>query len=404
LQLLMHTSTGSQFKGPFEPISLSVNLAGFAFNGVLMGIYGPILANVGIRFTVDLPTAGSLVGIHFLGALIGALAFWKLQYRRSPRILLRLTYAALAIGLTSVVVASSFTLFSLLCVGVLFAGVGFGGLDYGLSQIFATGYGSRKTGMLNLLHGSFGLGTALGPLILGFVGIARYPGVFVVGALIATTGIFFSGRGDVSRASLAEARKTRISRSASPLLSVSTSLFVLIYILHIAVQGSIGTWEPTQLEALGYPPGSASLWTAGFWFGIAASRLALAFGRLTVSPGRIVYSCCAATCIIALLTLVVPVLPLTYMIFGFFIGPIFPVGLSWLSDRLREPDDGIAAVVIISMVGGIVFPPLLGVAIYEEGIGIMPAALVGLSIIATGTAWMLQEKRIPCAGADCSKQ
>jgi MFS transporter, FHS family, glucose/mannose:H+ symporter len=397
-------SRGSRFRGPFDPISLRVNLAGFAFNGVLMGVYGPILANVGIRFNVDLPTAGSLVGIHFLGALVGALGFWKLQYRRSPCTLLRLTYVALAVGLTSVVVASSFALFSLLCIGVLFAGVGFGGLDYGLSQSFPTGYGSRKTGKLNLLHGTFGLGTALGPLILGFVGIARYPGVFVVGALIATAGIFLSARGDINRTPLAEAKRTRMNRSGAPLLSISTSLFVFIYILHIAVQGSIGTWEPTQLEALGYPPGSASLWTGGFWFGIAASRLALACGRLTVSPGRIVYGCCAATCITALFTLVAPVLPLTYMIFGFFIGPIFPVGLSWLSDRLREPDDGIAAVVVVSMVGGVIFPPLLGVAIYENGIGILPAALAGLSIIATGTAWMLQEKRVPSADADCSKQ
>jgi MFS transporter, FHS family, glucose/mannose:H+ symporter len=391
LESSSYTSTGSRSKRPFDSVSLTVNLAGFAFNGVLMGVYGPILANVGNRFGVDLPTAGSLVGIHFLGALVGALAFWRLQYTRSPRLLLRCTYVALALGLTSVVLASSVALFSLLCIGILFAGMGFGGLDYGLSQIFAAGYGDRKTGMLNLLHGFFGLGTALGPLILGFVGADRYPGVFVAGALIATTGVFFSSRGDVNRPPLARTRET-VNQSAAPLLSVTTSLFVVIYILHIAVQGSIGTWEPTQLEAIGYPSGSASLWTAGFWLGIAASRLTLALWQPKILPGRIVYCCCATTCILAALTFFAPVLPLTYVIFGYFIGPIFPVGLSWLSDRLRNPDGGIACVVVISMVGGIIFPPLLGVAIFAMGISAMPAALLGLSVISATTAKILQEK------------
>jgi MFS transporter, FHS family, glucose/mannose:H+ symporter len=121
-------------------------------------------------------------------------------------------------------------------------------------------------------------------------------------------------------------------------------------------------------------------------------------------PGRIVYCCCATTCILAALTFFAPVLPLTYVIFGYFIGPIFPVGLSWLSDRLRNPDDGIACVVVISMVGGIIFPPLLGVAIFATGISAMPAALLGLSVISTTTAKKLQEKRKPSAGDDCPRQ
>ena len=63
---------------PFDALALKANLAGFAFNGVLMGIYGPMLSAVAVRFNVSLATAGLLLGIHFLGALMGAACFWRL--------------------------------------------------------------------------------------------------------------------------------------------------------------------------------------------------------------------------------------------------------------------------------------------------------------------------------------
>ena len=374
---------------PFDSLALRANLAGFAFNGVLMGIYGPMLEAVAVRFNVSLATAGTLVGIHFFGALIGASSFWKLLHRYPPQHLLFASYGALAFGLAAAVVASVTGIYPLLCGGALAAGIGFGGLDYGLSQIFASSYHERKTQMLNLLHGAFGVGTALGPLTLGLIGVRNYPVIFAVGFAIAVSGMTFGRRGRIARLSTAGTPGGKAMRQGFAILSWATFLFVVLYLLHVAVQGSIGEWEPTQLKASGFDPQLSSFWTAAYWGGIAVSRLAIAHGRITWSPRQIVITCCIGTCLAAAATFLPAARPVAYVVFGLFIGPIFPVGLSWLSAMLRDPDDGIAAVVITSLIGGIIFPPLLGIAITQHGVSIIPVALLALSIFITVTACML---------------
>lgn len=374
---------------PFDGLALKANLAGFAFNGVLMGIYGPMLGAVAVRFNVSLATAGLLLGIHFLGALIGAACFWRLLYRHPPRHLLAASYGALALGLAVVVLASVTGAYPLLCGGAFGAGIGFGGLDYGLSQIFASSYHERKTQMLNLLHGSFGLGTALGPLALGLIGVRHYPIVFAVGFLIAISGIIFGRRGRIARLSTTGRPLSTAMHLGFASLSWPTLLFLLLYLFHVALQGSIGEWEPTQLAASGCGSQSSSFWTAAYWGGIAVSRLVIAYGRVSWSPRSIVIVCCIGTCAAAATTFLPAARPLAYVVCGLFIGPIFPVGLSWLSAMLRDPDDGIAVVVITSLIGGIIFPPLLGIAITQHGVSVIPVAMLALSILVTITACML---------------
>ena len=387
--VLRSSTTAASIHAPFSDSTLRVNLAGFAFNGVLMSVYGPMLETVALRFHVSLATAGALVGVHFLGALIGAAGFWRLLYHRPPRRLLRSTYFILAIGFASVIIASIAGIFPLLCIGVLAGGIGFGGLDYGLSQIFASGYQERKTEMLNLLHGCFGLGTALGPLALGLTGASQYPAIFAVGFLIALSGMAAGQAGRIAqRPAIAEARDSN-GMLGFPLLSYATVLFIILYLFHVAVQGTIGEWEPTQLRAFGFRPEAASLWTAAYWSGIAISRLAIAHGYVRGSPRSIVVACCAGTCLTAAATFFPAARPIAYVVFGLFIGPIFPVGLSWLSGMLRDPNSGIAAVVITSLIGGIIFPPLVGFGIEGYGVSIVPFTMLFISLLAAVTAWMI---------------
>ncbi len=378
---------------PLTRPALAANLGGFLFDGVLMGIYGPILVAVSMRFHVSIVTAGTLVGIHFLGALFGAAAFWLLGTRVPSKRLLTASYTWLALGLFTLIMAGVPHSFPLFCLGAMAAGVGFGGLDYGLSQIFAAGYGARKTAMLNLLHGCFGIGTTLGPLLIGFIGGARYDYIFAIGLLTSLAGIFLGHRG------LGDAVRGGTQSSSHGvaigygLLSSTAVLFVLLYLVHVAVQSSIGEWEPSQLRASGYSGNIASLWTAAYWGGIACARLIVASGRIHIPPRNLLIICGFGTCLAAVLSAVPSIRPVAYVLFGFFIGPIFPVGLSWLSTILRRPDDGIAAVVVMSLVGGVIFPPLLGFALATYGLSILPWALLGLSLCAAAITVSLPANR-----------
>lgn len=374
---------------PFTKLALHANLAGFAFNGMLMSIYGPMLETVAFRFHVTLPVAGALLGVHFLGALIGAMAFWRMLRLRPPGTLLRCAYACLAAGFACVISAAPLHSFPLLCLGALGGGIGFGGLDCGLSQIFAMAYHRRKTEMLNLLHGCFGLGTALGPLALGVIGPSNYPVIFLLGLLVALSGIAVGERGGIAQASMRAERQATGQHEGFSILSHVTLLFVILYLLHIAAQGSVGEWEPVQLRTLGFRPDTASLWTAAYWVGIAISRLAIAHGYVRAQPRKIVIACCGGACLVAVTTFYAPVLPVSYLLFGLCIGPIFPVGLSWLTQRLHNAPDGVAVVVITSLVGGVIFPPLIGVAIASYGTIAIPCAILLISLCAAGTALLI---------------
>ena len=379
---------------PFSPWAMRSNLAGFAFNGVLMSIYGPMLPAVAGQFHVGLALAGALLGLHFLGALVGAVAFWRLLGRQPPHHLLKLAYSCLALGFLCIIVASALAWFPLLCLGAIFGGLGFGGLDCGLSQIFAMGYHQRKTEMLNLLHGFFGLGTMLGPLALGIIGPSRYPIIFAIGLVISAIGFLFGRRCTLAMLSSPGVKRDDHQAVGFSIVSVTSVLFIILYLLHVAAQGSVGEWEPTQVRALSYPASSASLWTAAYWGGVALSRLAIAHGYVRAAPRTIVVVCCAGACVTAAATMISELLPVAYILFGFFIGPIFPVGLSWLTQVMRHPSDSVAVVVITSLIGGVIFPPLIGFAIVGFGLAVVPIAIFAISFLTLTTAFVLFRRHI----------
>jgi fucose permease len=76
--------------------------------------------------------------------------------------------------------------------------------------------------------------------------------------------------------------------------------------------------------------------------------------------------------------------PIAYIVTGFAIAPIFPTGLAWLA-KLRPGDSRATSWVFpASMVGGVVIPAGIGLAIASVGIGWAPAilSLVGVCTLA----------------------
>jgi fucose permease len=80
--------------------------------------------------------------------------------------------------------------------------------------------------------------------------------------------------------------------------------------------------------------------------------------------------------------------PIAYVVTGFAIAPIFPTGIAWLA-KLRPGDSRSTSWLFpASMVGGVVIPGAIGVAIAWLGIGLAPAILA-LAAISTLAAFSL---------------
>jgi MFS family permease len=81
--------------------------------------------------------------------------FDRVHGRTSNRMPLGVSYALMAAGSLGFALSPTWPL---ALIAALVAGFGFGGIDYGLNQLFAVGFGRRGPAMLNILNAHFGVG------------------------------------------------------------------------------------------------------------------------------------------------------------------------------------------------------------------------------------------------------
>ncbi|MBK3568507.1 sugar MFS transporter [Streptomyces sp. MBT62] len=364
----------------FSRSATVASCVGFVLIGMIQALYGPAIPGLRHEFGLSPSAAGLGLSLHFAGGVAGVLAFNAVHSRISNRALLVWGYGLMAAGGAGFALAPNWPL---ALAAAFLCGLGFGGIDYGLNQLFAVGFGNRSTAMLNVLNAHYGIGAVLGPVMVAWLGPDDYPYAFGVCAALAAV-LAFAGSSGV---------RTRVS-DAPPVekggvgLGLSRVLvgFLVLYILNVAVEASVGGWEPTHLETVGYTAAVAASATSVYWLMMTVGRFLVVPITLRYSPERILAVCAVGMTVCLLLTLVKGVAPVAYAGVGLFIAPVFPTGLSWLNRALPQAERAGAWVMAASNVGGVAAPPLLGVGIEAAGIHAVPwllTAMSGASLLAT---------------------
>ncbi|MEW1640938.1 MFS transporter [Streptomyces sp. NPDC091219] len=353
---------------------------GFVLIGMLQALYGPAVPGLRHEFGLSPSGAGLGLSLHFTGGVAGVLAFNAIHSRISNKALLAGGYALMAAGGAGFALAPDWPL---ALAAAFLAGLGFGGVDYGLNQLFAVGFGDRSTAMLNVLNAHFGIGAVLGPALIAWLGPDSYPYAFGACAVLAAVLVFAGSSGVRTRVSDAPS-----AMEGSRSLGVSRVLvgFLVLYILNVAVEAGVGGWEPTHLETVGYTATVAASATSVYWLMMTAGRFLVVPITLRHAPERILAVCAAGMTVCLLLTLIKGVAPVAYAGVGLFIAPVFPTGLAWLNSALPRARWAGAWVIAASNVGGVAAPPLLGVGIEASGIHAVPLLLTllsGASLLAT---------------------
>ncbi|MFJ9632260.1 MFS transporter [Streptomyces sp. NPDC101175] len=353
---------------------------GFVLIGMLQSLYGPSIPGLRHEFGLSPAAAGLGLSLHFTGGVAGVLAFNAIHSRISNRALLAWGHGLMAVGSAGFALAPDWP--SALAAAFL-CGLGFGGIDYGLNQLFSVGFGGRSTAMLNVLNAHFGIGAVLGPAVVARLGPDAYPYAFGACAVLAAVLVFAGSSGVRTRVSDGPPAGTG---RGGPGLSRVLVGFLALYILNVAVEASVGGWEPTHLETVGYSATVAASATSVYWLMMTAGRFVVVPITMRYSPERILAVCAAGMTVCLLLALVKGVAPVAYAGVGLFIAPVFPTGLSWLNRALPQAERAGAWVIAASNVGGVAAPPLLGVGIEASGIHAVPwllTALSGASLLAT---------------------
>ncbi|MFC9926043.1 MFS transporter [Streptomyces sp. NPDC127190] len=337
---------------------------------MLQALYGPAVP--GLRTAYGLSPAGAGLGLslHFTGGVAGVLLFNVVHARISNSALLAGSYGLMAAGAAGFALAPAWPL-ALAC--AFLGGLGFGGLDYGLNQLFAVGFGDRSTAMLNVLNAHFGIGAVLGPAVVAWAGPEHYTWAFGGSAALAALLVAGGARGVRTRP---PEEGTAPAAPGRPGVLLG---FLALYILNVAVEAGVGGWEPTHLETVGYGSAVAASATSVYWLMLTAGRFLVVPLTLRHSPERILTVCTAGMTACLLLALVRPLAPVAYAGVGLFIAPVFPTGLPWLNRALPGARRAGAWVIAASMTGGVAAPPLLGLGIEASGIHAVPWLLTALS-------------------------
>lgn len=376
----------------FSPAAVVASCVGFVLIGVLQSLYGPAIPAFRAEFGLSPSAAGLGLSAHFVGGVGGVLFFDRVHGRIGNRRILGGSYLLMAAGAAGFALAPNWPL---ALAAALLAGLGFGGIDYGLNQLFAVGFGHGSTAMLNILNAHFGIGAILGPALIGAVGAEHYPAVFLAFAL-ANLPLLLCLKGvrdkapQPSEAAPGTGGGSVRARSLGTVLAV----FVALYVLHVGIEAGVGGWEPTHLETVGYGAGVAATATSVYWLMMTVGRFLVAPIALRYSPQTIITVSCAGMTVCLLLASVSELAPYAYAGVGLFIAPIFPTGLPWLHRAAPRARRAGALVIAASMVGGVVAGPALGKAIEWSDVQAVPLILGVVSAVClAATLWLIRNTR-----------
>ncbi len=350
---------------------------GFVVLGATQSLYGPAIPAFLRDFRVGEQAAGYALAAHFVGGSLGVLLYARLRRIAGVRALIATSYAVMAIGAFAFVMSPTWAA-CIAAAAVL--GLGFGGIDYGLNELAAADQSPRGTVFLNVLNACFGAGAIAGPWLLSALGDARY-GVVFIGCAAVSLALALA---TIARFPVAARSDGRHSEPSARLPARGTlpvvAGFVAFYVIHVGIETGVGGWEPTHLIDLGYSAQSADRATAAFWFAMTAGRLLVVPVVRRVSPRLLVTGCFVGMAVALVAATIAPLAPAAYVAVGLFIAPIFPTGLPWLLEMAPNMRGAMAWVVAASMLGGVIVPPVLGMAIALVGAPWLPVCLAALSI------------------------
>lgn len=364
--------------------------AGFVLLGALQAYFGPSIPALRTRFGLAPSGAGLALSMFFGGAVAGVLIGGTLHRRLRNGRLLLISFLLMAVGSLGFALAASWTL---ALAASLVLGFGAGGIDYGLNQMFSTGFGRRSPAMLSILNAHYGVGAIAGPLLISLLGGHDYPYAFAgTAALLVVVGFVLRRVGDGESAHDVAQQSAAVG-SARILLPIIVA-FLALYALQVAVETGVGAWEPTYLQLFGRGAQYAANATSVYWLMLTVGRFLVAPLTLRWSEPTIVCVSCLGTTACLALAAVPSLAPYALAGVGLFNAPVFPAGLPWLNRAASGVRWAATAAILAANLGGMAAGPLLGLAIEVFGGGSVPWTLTITSAVCVVLAlWLRRATR-----------
>lgn len=350
----------------------------------LLGVGWPSMA-ADLRVSTD--TVGLLLFAGTTGYLISSVAAGFSLARLGVGRLLAGSTAMAGLALAGYAVSPAL---ALLVPCALLAGFGGGAIDAGLNAYAAGAFGPKH---MNWLHAFFGLGVAIGPLIMTGVlsgGLSwRWGYGLVAGAQVLLAVAFAVSARAWARGSVSDASTPAVtnSRIGATLRIPAVWLSVAAFAVYVGVELATGLWAFLLLtEERGLSAAIAGFCVSAYWASLFVGRVVQGFTVEHLGTARTL----TAGLVGMLAGSVLVALPgpdwlavAGLMVIGFAAAPVFPLLTLTTADRVGagHADRAIGMQMAAAGLGGALFPAGVGVLIERIGEYTLGPSLVVLSLI-----------------------
>ncbi|WP_198141621.1 sugar MFS transporter [Micromonospora sp. ATCC 39149] len=280
----------------------------------------------------------------------------------------------------------------------LLLGLGSGAIDSGLNAYAAGAFGSRH---MNWMHAFFGLGVAIGPLIMTLVlsaGLAWRWGYGMVAAAQLALGLAFAltvrawadrPAPGATPTGPAPPTTTDPVRVRETLLLPAVWLGALAFAVYVAIEIAAGLWAFLLLtEGRGLAAGAAGVCVSGYWGSLFLGRVVQGFVAERLGTGRVLRgSLLGMVAGAVLIALPAPawVAVAGLLVLGFAAAPVFPLLTLNTADRVgaAHADRAIGLQIATAGLGGALVPTGIGVLVANTSIEALGPALVVLAVALT---------------------
>jgi fucose permease len=331
--------------------------------GLPDGLLGVAWPSIRSHFHLPIDSLGALLVMFTAGYLLSSFTSGRLLARINVGSLLALSCLATAVSLVGYALAPVWWV--IVALGMV-AGLGAGAIDTGLNTYAAQHFSAR---VVNWLHAFYGVGAAIGPLVMTAVLGAGYgwqPGYLIVGIWQLILAICFAlTRARWNASPVAEIEQAKIP--ARPVTGRSTLrlpvvwISIAVFFIYTGLEAAAGIWAYSLFtESRGISAATASVWLSLYW------------GNLTL--GRFLSG------------IVIGHMPISLLLRFSIIGIAMGAGLIWLNFSELTSFIGLA---LMGLMSAPIFPTListtparLGAAHTANGVGFQIAgAVLGQSLV-----------------------
>jgi FHS family Na+ dependent glucose MFS transporter 1 len=352
--------------------------AAFIGLGSVAAVLGPSLPFLAESTQSTLSEIGFLFTARSFGYLLGSLRLGRTFDRLPGHAVLVSVLMIMAVMISLAPIISTLWLLTLI---LFILGIGEGTLDIGTNLLLVWVQHDRASPYLNALHFFFGLGAAVGPIlvaqtILHSGGIAwAYWGL----AIYLIPLIIWLLRLPSPAAPGRTGEAMRVEAQVGPIILIS-----LFFFLYVGAEASFGGWIFTYTTALGLGDvASAGYLTSAFWGALTVGRLLGIPIAARVSPKKILFidlfGCLASMVVILAFPDAYPAVWMGAIGLGFSMASIFPTMLAFTERRMRMSGEITRWFFVGTGAGGMTLPWLSGLLF--DGLGprsTMAAILIDL--------------------------